>query len=85
MVVVGDQAWALELLSKEKRIETGDLVITLEAGQNAAMDRRNVSQVRDIANVTVQRKEGGNLVDAVHDVTFAFSFHAFNPDGSIYK
>lgn len=85
VVAVGDQAWALELLSKEKRIETGDLVITWESGQNAAMDRRNISQGRDIGNVTVQRKEGGNLVDAVHDVTFAFSFHAFNPDGTIHK
>ena len=49
------------------------------------MDRRNISQGRDIGNVTVQRKDGDNLVDAVHDVTFAFSFHAFNPDGTIHK
>jgi len=85
VVAVGDQAWALDLLSKEKRVETDDLVITWESGQNAAMDRRNISQGRDIGNVTVQRKDGDNLVDAVHDVTFAFSFHAFNPDGTIHK
>ncbi|MGB0626570.1 MAG: hypothetical protein ACPGQ5_08410, partial [Alphaproteobacteria bacterium] len=61
------------------------LVITWNAGQNSAMDARNISRGRDIGNVTVQRKDGDKLVDAVHDVTFAFSFHAFNPDGTIHK
>jgi len=35
--------------------------------------------------VVVQRKQDGKLVDAVHDVTFAFAFHAFNPDGTIHQ
>jgi len=85
VVAVDDQAWSIDLLSKEKRVETDDLVITWDAGQNSAMDARNISQGRDIGNVTVQRKDGDKLVDAVHDVTFAFSFHAFNPDGTIHK
>ena len=75
----------MDLLSKEKRVETDELVLTWESGQNSAMDARNISQGRDIGNVTVQRKEGDKLVDEVHDVTFAFSFHAFNPDGAINK
>ena len=85
VVAVDDQAWSIDLLSKEKQVETDDLVITWDAGQNSAMDARNISQGRDIGNVTVQRKHGDKLVDAVHDVTFAFSFHAFNPDGTIHK
>lgn len=85
VVAVEDQAWSLDLLSKEKKVESGDLVITWESGQNAAMDSRNISRGRDIGNVVVQRMEDGKLVDAVHDVTFAFSFHAFNPDGTIHK
>jgi len=85
VVAVDDQAWSIDLLRKEKRVETDDLVITWDAGQNSAMDARNISQGRDIGNVTVQRKDGDKLVDAVHDVTFAFSFHAFNPDGTIHK
>jgi len=85
VVAVEDQAWSLDLLSREKKVESGDLVITWEPGQNAAMDARNILRGRDIGNVVVQRKEGDKLVDAVHDVTFAFSFHAFNPDGTIYK
>jgi len=85
VVAVEGEAWSLDLLSKEMRVETDELVLTWESGQNAAMDRRNISKGRDIGNVTVQRKEGDKLVDAVHDVTFAFSFHAFNPDGPIHK
>ncbi len=85
VVAVEDEAWSIELLRKEKKVETDDLVIVWESGQNAAMDRRNISDGRDIGNVTVQRKQDGKLVDAVHDVTFAFSFHAFNPDGTIHK
>jgi len=85
VVAVDDQAWSLDLLQKEKRIETDDLVITWEPGQNAAMDARNISQGRDIGNVIVQRRENGTLEDAIHDVTFAFAFNAFFPDGTIHK
>jgi len=82
---VGDEAWSIELLKRERRIEKGDLVITWEPGQNAAMNTRNISDGRDIGNVVVQRKQGDALVDVVHDVTFAFAFHAFNPKGVINK
>ena len=85
VVAVDGEAWSMDLLAKEKRGETDELVLTWESGQNSAMDARNISQGRDIGNVTVQRKEGDKLVDEVHDVTFAFSFHAFNPDGAINK
>ena len=85
VVAVGGQAWSIERLRKDKRVEAGDLVITWEAGQNAAMDQRNIADGRDIGNVVVQRKQDGKLVDAVHDVTFAFAFHAFNPDGTIHQ
>ena len=85
VLAVEDEAWSLELLQREKRIESGDLVITWEPGQNSAMDRRDISDGRDIGNVTVQRRQGDKLVDAIHDVTFAFAFHAFNPTGTIHK
>ncbi len=85
VLAVEDEAWSLELLQREKRIESGDLVITWEPGQNSAMDRRDISDGRDIGNVTVQRRQGDKLVDAIHDVTFAFAFHAFNKEGTIHK
>ena len=85
VLAVEDEAWSLELLQREKRIEKDGLIITWEPGQNAAMDERNIADGRDIGNVVVQRREGDQLVDVVHDVTFAFSFHAFNKDGTIHK
>ncbi len=85
VVAVGDEAWSLNLLRREGRIESGDLVITWEPGQNAAMSSRVISQSQDIGNVTVQRLVDGELIDAVHDVTFAFSFNAFRPEGTLYQ
>ena len=37
----------------------------------------------DLGNVVVQRRVDGELVDTVHDLTFAFAFNAFFPDGTI--
>jgi hypothetical protein len=85
VVAVGDRAWALSLLQDRRRVEADGLVIIWEPGQNAAMDARDIHAGRDIGNVTVQRRVGGVLVDVVHDVTFAFAFHAFHPDGAIHK
>jgi hypothetical protein len=84
LVVVGEEAWTLDLLRKHRRIEKGDLVITWEPGQNSALDTRTIAEGRDVGNVVVQRKTEGRLVDVVHDVTFAFTFHAFKPKGKIH-
>lgn len=85
VLAVAGEAWTLDLLMREKRIERDGLIITWQPGQNAAMDKSDISQGRDIGNVTVQRRQGDTLVDVVHDVTFAFAFHAFNPDAPIHK
>ncbi len=84
VVAVGDEAWSIALLRQKKRIEVGDLVLTWEAGQNSALDTRDISKGKDVGNVVVKRKTGSGLVDAVHDVTFAFTFHAFNPKGKLH-
>ncbi len=81
VVAIGDQAWSLDLLRRKGRVETGDLVLTWEAGQNSALDSRDISEGRDVGNVIVQRREASGLVDIPYDVTFAFVFHAFRPDG----
>ena len=36
---------------------------------------------RPDGNVVVQRQTAGGPEDVVHDLTFAFVFHAFHPDG----
>ena len=85
VVAVGDQAWSLELLRRDKRIESGDLVLTWAAGQNSALDTRDIAQGRDVGNVLVQRTGAGGLADVPYDVTFAFVFHAFHPQGTLHK
>jgi len=84
VVVVGQQAWALSLLKAKKRIEAGDLVITWESGQASALDTSVIARGKDIGNVVVQRKTKDGLADAVHDISFAFAFHAFHPNGKIH-
>ena len=46
---------------------------------------RVIAEGRDIGNLTVQRRTGDGLVDAVHDLTFAFVAHAFLPDTRIQR
>ncbi len=84
VIAVGKEAWSMPLLRKKGKITKGDLVLRWEAGQNSALDTRKISKGRDVGNVTVQRQAGGKKVDVVHDVTFAFVFHAFRPDGVIH-
>ncbi len=85
VLAIGDQAWSLDLLRREKRVEFGELVITWTPGQNSALDHYRIGQGRDIGNIVVQRRTAGGLVDAVHDLTFAFVFHAFRPGGTLHK
>ena len=85
VVAVDDQAWSIDMLQREGRVESGDLLITWEPGQNSVMGASQIADNRDIGNVVVQRLVDGEWVDAVHDVTFAFSFNAFRPDGTLHQ
>jgi hypothetical protein len=85
VIAVEDRAWSLDLLRERGRIEHGDLVVTWEPGQHSVLDSPLISQGRDVGNALVQRRgDDGSLTDAVHDVTFAFAFHAFRPDSPIH-
>ena len=83
VIRVDDQAWSLELLRSRQRIEAGDLILTWEAGQNSALDTRTISDGRDVGNVFVQRRSADGLMGVAYDVTFAFVFHAFYPEGRL--
>jgi len=85
VVAVGSEAWSLDRLRKEKKIEAGDLVITWEPGQLSVLDVAYIKESRDIGYVTVQRKTPAGFQDAIHDLTFAFAFNAFNPDGVLHQ
>ncbi len=85
LVVVGEEAWTLALVRDKGRMERGDLVFTWEAGQNSIHDQRVIAEGRDVGNVVVQRRTAEGLVDVAYDVSFAYAFGAFVPDGVIYQ
>jgi hypothetical protein len=85
VIVVGREAWPLDLLMKARRLEAGDLVLTWEPGQASALDSAAIEAGRDIGNVVVQRRSEAGLDDVVHDVSFAFAFRAFHPDGRLHS
>jgi hypothetical protein len=84
VVVVGNQAWTLPLVRSAGRIEAGGFTLRWHPGQSSALDAPRIAQARDIGNVVVQKGEGAAAEDVVHEVTFAFVFHAFHPDGTIH-
>ncbi|HSR72833.1 MAG TPA: DUF3179 domain-containing protein, partial [Kiloniellales bacterium] len=85
VVAVGDQAWSLALLREAGRIESGNLVLTWESGQNSALDTPSIAEGKDVGNVVVRRRGPDGFEDVPYDVTFAFVFHAFRPDGTLHR
>ncbi len=85
VVAIGKEAWPLELLRSRKTVTTDRYRLTWSPGQNSALDTSEIAKGRDLGNLVVEKKAGGGWVDAVHDLTFAFVFHAFVPDGVIHK
>jgi hypothetical protein len=85
VIKIGDEAWTLDSLRTKGRIEAGDLVLTWVPGQASALDARVIAEGREVGNVVAQRKAAGGLEDVAYDVTFAFVFNAFHPDGTLHR
>lgn len=83
VIAVGEEAWSLDLLRRSGRIESGDLILTWTPGQVSALDSRLIAEGREVGNIVVQRRGPEGPSDVPYDVTFAFVFHAFRPDGTI--
>jgi len=79
------EAYSLELVRMKGEIREGNLVIRWRPGQSSALDASTVVGGRDVGTVTVQRLQSGQAVDVPYDVTFAFAFHAFRPEGVIHR
>lgn len=62
-------------------VEISGVTLAWEPGKASALDTRDITSGRDIGNVTVTRRTGSSMTDVVYDLTFAFVFHAFHPDG----
>jgi len=85
VVVVDDEAWTLPLIRENGSIAKDDVTIQWVSGQNSALDSGRIAAGRDVGNVIVQRGTGAEAEDVVHDVTFAFVFRAFHPEGVIHR
>ena len=89
VVVVDGEAWSLPLLRDKGTITQGELKLSWRPGQNSALDTRAIAKGRDVGNVVVRRIKGGQgktkAEDVAYDVTFAFVYNAFFPDGVIHK
>lgn len=78
VVRVGDRAWTLTRLRTEGQINEAGVTLTWVEGQASALDTADLGQGREVGNVRVRDAEGQ---DVVHDIPFAFAFHAFHPEG----
>jgi len=84
VVAVGKQAWPLQDVRREGEIRSGDLLIRWQPGMASALDAKRIEKGRDIGYVEVLRGEVGAAEPVPHDVTFAFAFKAFHPDGCFH-
>jgi hypothetical protein len=78
VVRVGDRAWPLERLRAAGELREGGVVLTWASGQASALDAREIGAGREVGNVRVSDPQGRPVV---HDIPFAFAFHAFHPNG----
>lgn len=78
VIRVENRAWPMDRLQKEKEISEAGVTISWAGGQASALDSADIGNGRDVGSIRVKDAEGK---DIVHDVLFAFAFHAFFPDG----
>ena len=72
-------AVSLAMVRDKTSIDVDGVTVTWTKGVNSALDSQAIAEGRDVGAVRVQ-KDGK---DMVHDITFAFAFHAFHPDIAI--
>jgi hypothetical protein len=84
LVVVGNEAWPLELLQQKQVIIQDGLILAWKPNQNSALDSPEIDMGRDIGNVAVQRRTADNVENIPYVVTFAFAFYAFHPEGVLH-
>ena len=82
VLAVGEEAWSLALLQREGRLETGELVITWRPGMTSALDEQWIPNGFDLGYVDVRSLDGEAIA---HDMTFAFAFLAFHPNGVVHE
>ena len=79
VVRVGNRAWPLIRLAEAGEITEAGYRLSWAEGQASALDTRAIGQGREVGDVRVYDAATGAGV--IHEVVFAFAFHAFEPDG----
>jgi len=79
VVVVGKRAWPLSRFQQTSEIIEKGLRIVWKSGTASALDKRKIAKARDVGSIRVYDAKTGK--DVLHDVSFAFAFHAFYPKG----
>jgi len=85
VIAIDDQAWSYNFIRLIKNYQTQDLKITWQKGRTSALDTKNIAQGQDIGNISVQRKMNDQWQDIPYDLTFAFVFYAFHPQGRLHR
>ena len=71
---------ALSHLSESQQLTHGGLTFAWKPGMASALDDREIRASRDVGSVTVLDVTS---TPVVHDVTFAFVLHAFDPQAAV--
>ena len=84
VVVIDGEAWTLDLVRRKGTLEADGIVLRWEPGQNSIHDKQVIALGRGVGNIVAQRRTADGPKDIVYDVTFAFAFRAFHPDGVVH-
>ncbi|MGF1500947.1 MAG: DUF3179 domain-containing protein [Paracoccaceae bacterium] len=76
---VGNRAWPLTRLQETRELTEAGYRITWRPGQASALDTGEIAEGREVGDIRVFDAETG--ANVVHEVIFAFAFHAFKPTG----
>lgn len=69
----------LDKVRKAQTIEQDGFTLNWSAGRASALNDSDITKGSDVGNLIVSEMKNGALVDATHDITFAFVAHAFHP------
>lgn len=74
------RAYSFSHLANNGPVKVDGISVAMTGVQTSALDGRDIASSREVATVTATNEKGE---DVVHDIIFAFVFHAFFPDGEI--
>ena len=85
VVIADNRAWALSYIQQQGRLVDGEIEISWQPGRASALDSRQIANGRDLGSVIVKRITGSNKTLIPYKISFAFVWHAFNPETEIIR